>query len=86
MLLLSPCGATLAQTRAALPTLQQLAGWYDLPAVRQGHVYAVDGQPYFHRPGPRIVDSLELLAGLIHPDLFGEFLPQEGQGYYRVAI
>lgn len=86
VLLLSPCGSTLAQTHAALPTLQQLAGWYDLPAVRQGHVYAVDGQTYFHRPGPRIVDSLELLAGLIHPDLFGEFLPQEGQVYYRVAI
>jgi len=86
VLLLSPCGSTLAQTRAALPTLQQLSGWYDLPAVRQGHVYVVDGQAYFHRPGPRIVDSLELLAGLIHPDLFGEFLPQEGQVYYRVAI
>src|SRR5712691_754099 len=82
VLLLSPCGATLAQTRAALPTLQQLSGWYDLPAVRQGHVYAVDGHMYFHRPGPRIVDSLEILAGLIHPDLFGEFLPQEGQVYY----
>jgi len=85
VLLLSPCGATLAQTRAALPTLQQLSGWYDLPAVRQGHVYAVDGQVYFHRPGPRIVDSLEMLASLIHPDLFEEFLPQEGQYYCRVA-
>ncbi len=85
VLVLSPCGYTLAQTRAVLPTLPQLSGWYDLPAVRQGHVYAVDGQVYLHRPGPRIVDSLEMLASLIHPDLFEEFLPQEGQLYCRVA-
>ena len=85
VLVLSPCGYPLAQTRAALPTLQQRSGWHDLPAVRQGRVYAVDGQAYFHRPGPRIVDSLEILSSLIHPDLFGEFLPQEGQVYCRVA-
>jgi iron complex transport system substrate-binding protein len=85
VLLLSPCGAPLTQTRAALPTLQGLPGWADLPAVGQGSVYAVDGQTYFHRPGPRIVDSLETLAGLLHPDLFGEFLPEEGQLYCRVT-
>ena len=78
VLLLSSCGSPLAQTRAVLPALQGLPGWDDLPAVRQGYVYAVDGQGYFHRPGPRIVDSLETLAGLLHPDLFGEFLPPEG--------
>jgi iron complex transport system substrate-binding protein len=84
VLLLSPCGSPLAQTRAALSLLQGMPGWDDLPAVRQGYVYAVDGQAYFHRPGPRIVDSLETLAGLLHPDLFGEFLPQEGELYCRV--
>jgi iron complex transport system substrate-binding protein len=85
MLLFSPCGFSLAQTSAVLPTVQGLSGWDDLPAVRQGYVYAVDGQTYFHRPGPRIVDSLETLAGLLHPDLFGEFLPQEGQLYCHVT-
>ena len=85
VLLLSPCGSSLAQTRAALPRLQGLPGWNDLPAIRQGYVYAVDGQGYFHRPGPRIVDSLEMLAGLLHPDLFGEFLPPEGELYCRVT-
>ena len=75
VLLLCPYGAPLTQTRTGLPALQGLPGWDDLPAVRQGSVYAVDGQTYFHRPGPRIVDSLETLAGLLHPDLFGEFLP-----------
>ncbi len=85
VLLLSPCSFSLAQTRAALSLLQGLPGWDDLPAVRQGDVYAVDGQAYFHRPGPRIVDSLETLAGLLHPDLFGEFLPPEGELYCRVT-
>lgn len=85
VLLLSSCGSPLDQTRAALPLWQGLPGWDDLPAVRQGYVYAVAGQGYFHRPGPRIVDSLETLAGLLHPDLFGEFLPPEGELYCRVT-
>jgi iron complex transport system substrate-binding protein len=84
VLLLSLCGSSLPQARATLATLQGLPGWADLPAVRQGYVYAVDGQGYFHRPGPRIVDSLETLAGLLHPDLFGEFLPPKGELYCRV--
>ena len=44
-------------------------GWRGLPAVQQGRVYAVDGNAYCNRPGPRIVDSLEILAALIHPDI-----------------
>ncbi|GIX47975.1 MAG: cobalamin-binding protein [Candidatus Tectimicrobiota bacterium] len=84
VLLIAPCGYSLAQTLAELPRLQRLPGWQALPAVRQGRVYAVDGHTYFNRPGPRIVDSLELLAGLVHPDLFGDFLPAAGQAYQPV--
>lgn len=80
-----PCGFRLARTLAEAPALRQRPGWEALPAVRQGHVYAVDGNAYFNRPGPRIVDSLELLAGLIHPDLFGAYLHDEGQAYQRLA-
>ena len=85
VLLLCPYGAPLTQARTVLPALQRLPGWDDLPAVRQGAVYVVDGQTSLHRPGPRIVEGLETLAGLLHPDLFGEFLPQEGQLYCRVT-
>ncbi len=85
VLLIIPCGYKLDQTLVELPTLQNLPGWREMPAVRQGQVYAVDGNAYFNRPGPRIVDSLEILAGLIHPDLFGEYLPEAGQAYQRVA-
>jgi iron complex transport system substrate-binding protein len=80
-----PCGYRLAQTLTELPALQQLPGWDTLPAVRQGQVYAVDGKTYFNRPGPRIVDSVELLAGLIHPALFGEYLPDAADVYRRLA-
>lgn len=84
VLLIIPCGYKLDQTLIELPTLQNLPGWREVPAVRQGQVYAVDGNAYFNRPGPRIVDSLEILAALIHPDLFGDYLPEAGQAYQRV--
>jgi ABC-type Fe3+-hydroxamate transport system substrate-binding protein len=66
--------------------LAQLPGWHDLPAVCQDQVYAVDGHAYFNRPGPRIVDSLEILAGLIHPELFGEFLEEHASAYQRLTL
>jgi iron complex transport system substrate-binding protein len=80
-----PCGYKLPQTLAEIPTLQRLPGWQDIPAVRQGQVYAVDGHAYFNRPGPRIVDSLEILAGLIHPDLFGDYLQAAGHACQRLT-
>jgi iron complex transport system substrate-binding protein len=86
VLVLTPCGYRLEQTLSETPALAQLPGWHDLPAVRQDQVYAVDGQAYFNRPGPRIVDSLEILAGLIHPDLFGEFLEEHASTYQRLTL
>jgi iron complex transport system substrate-binding protein len=80
-----PCGYKLEQTLAELSTLQRLPEWDATPAVRQGRVYAVDGNDYFNRPGPRIVDSLEILAGLIHPNLFGAYLPEAGKAYQQIA-
>jgi len=52
------------------PQLFNNPGWAELPAVRDGRVYAVDANSYFARPGPRVVEGTELLAHLIHPDLF----------------
>jgi iron complex transport system substrate-binding protein len=80
-----PGGSTLAHTLRHVSILQHLPGWDSLPAVRQGQVYAVDGNAYFHRAGPRLVDSLEILAGLIHPDLFGAYLPDAGTLYQRLV-
>ena len=72
-------GLSPQEVQATLGVLNRLSGWEDMPAVRHGQVYALHGQGYWHRPGPRIVDGLELLAGLIHPDVFGDNLPPAGQ-------
>lgn len=85
VLAIIPCGYTLEQTLAEVPSLTQLPGWEVLTAVREGRVYAVDGNAYFNRPGPRIVDSLEILAGLIHPDMFAEFLEDRDWAYRRLT-
>ncbi len=72
VLVLACCGFGVERTAAeAEAILPQRPGWQDIPAVQHGRIYAVDGNAYFSRPGPRIVDSLELLAYLLHPGLFG---------------
>jgi iron complex transport system substrate-binding protein len=63
------CGFSLDRSLQEMPLLEQRAGWEALPAVRGGDVYVVDGNAYFSRPGPRLVDSIEIMAGLLHPDL-----------------
>jgi iron complex transport system substrate-binding protein len=70
-----PCGFGLAQTRREIADLVAEPRWQSLPAIRRGRVYAVDGNAYFNRPGPRLVESAEILAGLVHPDAFGHLVP-----------
>src|SRR5262249_18540689 len=72
VLVIACCGFDLARTRDDLPILRAYPGFADLPAVRRSEVYLVDGSAYFSRPGPRLVDSLELLAPLVHPELYPE--------------
>lgn len=69
VLVLACCGFDVERTLADVPLLRARPGWDALPAVRNGRVWAVDGAAYFSRPGPRIVDSLELLAQIVHPEL-----------------
>ncbi len=70
ILVLAPCGYHLEDVLDRLDRLASHAGWDELPAVQEGRVYAVDASSYFARPGPRVVDGVELLAHLIHPELF----------------
>lgn len=70
ILVLTPCGFNLEKVIELAPQLTQLEDWSSLPAVRDGRVYAVDANSYFARPGPRVTDGVELLAHLIHPELF----------------
>ena len=70
VLIVMPCGFGLEKAVDEARLLTGYPGWEDLPAVRNGRVYAVDANSYFARPGPRIVEGTELLAHLLHPGLF----------------
>jgi len=72
VLVAGPCGFGLAQTFENLTDLTDRDGWADLTAVREGRAYAMDGHHYLNRPGPRLVDTLEYLAGLLHPERFDD--------------
>lgn len=80
VLVLACCGNDVARTLDEMKQLCRRRGWKDLPAVKGGQVYVVDGSSYFSRPGPRIVDSLELLAGILQPGLFPRWDPNEQPG------
>lgn len=64
------CGYSVERTRQDMAIAKRFPGWDDLPAVRNRRVYLADGNAYFTVPGPRIVDSLEILAKMLHPELF----------------
>ncbi len=70
ILLVMPCGFHLADVLGTMGSIFRREGWAEIPAVKNHRLYAVDASSYFARPGPRLVDGVELLAHLIHPELF----------------
>jgi iron complex transport system substrate-binding protein len=68
VVVLACCGFAVDRTLRELSLLAGKAEWESLRAVSQGRVYVADGNAYFSRPGPRIVDGLEMLAHLLHPE------------------
>ena len=74
---LALCGWGVGRARQDLAVLESRPHWHTLPAVQRGEVYVGDGNAYFSRPGPRIVESLEVLAGILHPTAFPEFAPPQ---------
>ena len=71
VIIVMPCGFDLSRTLREAASLSELPGWSELSAVRAGQVFAVDGNALFNRSGPRLVDSLELLAALVKPEIHG---------------
>ncbi len=80
-LILMPCGYSRAQTLRELPIAVARPGWADLPAVRSGRVYHADGPSYFNGAGPRLVDGLEILSEILHPEAFPR---RHRRGYSRL--
>jgi iron complex transport system substrate-binding protein len=81
IIFVSPCGFDIARTLEEMSLLSGKPQWQNLKAVRGSRVFVADGNQYFNRPGPRLVESLEILAEVIHPNLF--HFGHEGSGWVR---
>jgi iron complex transport system substrate-binding protein len=81
VIVVQPCGFDIERSRAELPALAGRSEWGRLRAVREGRVFLTDGNQFFNRPGPRLVESLEILAELLHPEAF--HFGHEGSGWQR---
>jgi iron complex transport system substrate-binding protein len=78
VILLMPCGFDVRRTVKEATLLREREGWNELPAVRAGKVFAVNGNAFLSRPGPRLINGLEILAQLIHPEkIAGSFSPTD---------
>ena len=73
IMVLALCGYDINYARRDYELLQSFPDFDSIPAVLEGEIYLVNASAYFARPGPRIVDSLEILAGILHPREFPEF-------------
>ena len=73
IIVLALCGYDVDLARRDYELLRRFSGFDSLPAARNGEIYLVNASAYFARPGPRIVDSIEILAGIMHPEEFPEF-------------
>lgn len=82
IIVIMPCGYDLKRTAQDARNLAQHPQWSGLKAVQTGHIYITDGNQYFNRPGPRLVDSLEILAEILHPEQFQ--FGYEGRAWKRV--
>ena len=83
VVIIKPCGFKLEQTIQELPALGKNIPWKDWAAHQNNSIFIVDGNAYFNRPGPRILDSLEILAACLHPELFPEFGEKYSNGVQK---
>ncbi len=83
VILVFPCGFGLEKIRAEMPRVTGDPRWQQLRAVREGRVFLGEGNQYFNRPGPRLVETLEIMAEILHPELFD--FGHAGTGWERAA-
>ena len=82
--LIKPCGFDLARTREERDGLMNVLKGLPWPALRDGRVFVADGNAFFNRPGPRIVESLEILAACVHPDEFRDLTERHAENVVRI--
>lgn len=81
VVLIKPCGFDLPRTRQAAELIGKNLPWDSWRAVSEGRVFAADGSAFFNRPGPRLVESLEILAACVHPDMFPDLAERHAACY-----
>jgi iron complex transport system substrate-binding protein len=83
LLLVAPCGMELGRTIAEIMEVARHRSWGSLAAVQNDRVFGCDGSAYFNRPGPRLIETLHILAEVIHPELFGGMAPPRSFQHVR---
>ena len=78
IIMLMPCGFDLKRALEDVPLLLKLEGWDSIPAVRNDQVFIIDADAYTSRLGPRLVTGLEIMAEIIHPEVFSGMIPDGG--------
>ena len=78
VIVVMPCGFEVPRGMEDLPLLMAKEGWESLPAVQNDRVFVIDASNYTSRSGPRLVTGLEILAEMIHPELFSGMIPEAG--------
>lgn len=84
IIIVMPCGFSIERSLKEIDILMQLPGFADMKAVKNNQLYIADGNQYFNRPGPRIVDSIEILAEIIRPKQFA--FGYEGEGWIKFGV
>jgi iron complex transport system substrate-binding protein len=75
IIVVMPCGYNAARAAAEFKSMRMPQAWDELPAIRSGMIFAVDANSHFSRPGPRLAESVEMLAHVVHPELFPADFP-----------
>jgi len=83
-IVVAPCGFDITRTLEDMPVLTAKPEWRDLQAVRNSRVFVADGNQYFNRPGPRVVESLEIFAEILHPHEF--HFGHQGSGWIPFLV
>lgn len=86
VVLVKPCGFSLKRTFEERELLREIFAGLDWPAVRDGAVWVADGNAFFNRPGPRLADSIEILAACVHPEAFADMAEQHAGEFVRLDL